>query len=67
MKNTYDTNNNLICAAISRDRFQFIINNIHCNDNNNLNLKDKFSKMRPVFDSLNKKFLKYTPIEEIIA
>lgn len=63
-QNSDDTNNKLICAAMSRDRFQFVLSNIHCNNNNNLNSKDKFAKMRPLFDSLNKKNLEYAPVEE---
>lgn len=63
-QNADDTNNKLVTAAISRDRFQYLMNNIHFNDNNELDKEDKFSKMRPLFDSLNKKFIEYAPIEE---
>ena len=63
-QNTTDTNNKLVCEAISRDRFQYMMNNIHCNDNTKLNKEDKYSKMRPLFDILNKKFFDHAPIEE---
>lgn len=63
-QNSDDTNNKLVCAAISRDRFQYIMTNIHCNDNTQLDRNDKFSKMRPLFKSLNEKFFEYAPIEE---
>lgn len=63
-QNSDDTHNKLVSAAISRDRFQFIMNNIHFNDNGQLHKNDKFSKMRPLFDILNKKFVEYAPIEE---
>ncbi|XP_030759385.1 piggyBac transposable element-derived protein 3-like [Sitophilus oryzae] len=63
-QNSDDTNNKLVAAAISRDRFQFLTNNIHFNDNSQLTQGDKFSKLRPLFDSLNNKFHEYAPIEE---
>lgn len=37
---------------------------LHCCDNTNLNSKDRFAKLRPLFDLLNKKFQEYAPIEE---
>ncbi|XP_065672246.1 piggyBac transposable element-derived protein 3-like [Hydra vulgaris] len=47
-----------ISNALSRDRFLQILSNIHVNDNNadpDTNT-DKLYKMRPLIDSLNKKF-----------
>jgi hypothetical protein len=38
--------------------------NLHCNDNTKLNQNDKYSKMRPLFDMLNKKFFENAPVEE---
>ncbi|KAF2901570.1 hypothetical protein ILUMI_04616 [Ignelater luminosus] len=44
-QNAPDTNNVLVTAAISRDRFTFIMSNIHCTSNNNLDENnDKFAK-----------------------
>lgn len=63
-QNREDTNNKLVCDAISRDRFQYIMSNLHCNDNTKLQKDDKYAKMRPLFDILNKKFVEYAPIEE---
>jgi hypothetical protein len=63
-QNRDDTNNKLVCEAISRDRFQYIMSNLHCNDNTKLNKADKYSKLRPLFDILNKKFFEYAPAEE---
>lgn len=55
-QNLEDTNNKMVCAAMSRDRFHYIMQNIHCNDNGRLDKDDRYSKMRPLFDILNKKF-----------
>ncbi|PSN38181.1 hypothetical protein C0J52_15047 [Blattella germanica] len=33
-ENALDSNNPLVCNAMSRNRFRFIMQNIHCNDNN---------------------------------
>ena len=38
-----DSNNPLVCNAMSRNRFRFIMQNIHCNG---LNKDDRFSKLR---------------------
>lgn len=59
-----DCHNELIHSAISRDRFTYVIQNIHCSDNNALNANDKFSKVRPLFNALNQRFLMFSPIEE---
>lgn len=63
-QNCDDTQNKLISAAISRDRFQFIMSNLHCNDNTTLDKNDKYCKLRPLFNNLNKKFFDFAPIEQ---
>ncbi|XP_050293811.1 piggyBac transposable element-derived protein 3-like [Anthonomus grandis grandis] len=63
-QNCNDTQNKLILAAISRGRFQIIMSNLHCSDNTSLDKKDKYSKLRPLFKSLNKKNFDYAPVEE---
>nr|CAI5834415.1 unnamed protein product [Callosobruchus analis] len=40
------------------------MSNIHCNDNNNLEKNDRFSKIRPLFNALNNKFFNNSPVEE---
>lgn len=52
-----DTHNELIAEAISRDRFEYIMSNLHFADNHNLDKKDKFAKLRPLFRHINAKFL----------
>lgn len=63
-QNASDTKNTLISEAMSRDRFDYIMSNLHCNDNTKLDKTDKFSKMRPLFDILNTKFQEFAPMEE---
>lgn len=48
----------LIKKCMSRNRFQTIKQNLHLSDNNTLDKNDKFSKVRPFLDAINKK--KYT-------
>lgn len=63
-QNSADSNNALISSSISRDRFQYVMSNFHCVDNNNLEKDDRFAKVRPLFQELNKKFLEFAPTEE---
>ncbi|KAK9688455.1 Transposase IS4 [Popillia japonica] len=62
-----DCHNELISSAISRDKFTYIMKNIHCCDNNALNKSDKFDKFaqrRPLFNILSERFMLFTPTEE---
>lgn len=59
-----DSNNTLISSSISRDRFQYLMSNFHCVDNNNLDKNDRFAKVRPIFEVLNRKYLEFAPTEE---
>nr|CAH7746409.1 unnamed protein product [Callosobruchus chinensis] len=49
---------------MSRDKFEYIMTHIHFSDNLNLDESDKSAKLRPIFDHLNKCFLKYASPEE---
>ena len=64
-ENALDSNNPLVCNAMARNRFRFIMQNIHCNDNNGLNKDDRFSKPRPLCDVLNKRFIEFSPCEGV--
>ncbi|XP_031333570.1 piggyBac transposable element-derived protein 3-like [Photinus pyralis] len=59
-----DTHNKLVSSALSRDRFEFILSHLHCCDNNILDKKDKYAKVRPLFNQLNDKFLEFVPHSE---
>lgn len=59
-----DSNNELVSQAIARNKFEFILSNIHCQDNNFLDPSDKFAKVRPLIAHLNKKFMENAYVEE---
>lgn len=59
-----DTHNELIAEAISRDRFEYIMSNLHFADNNNLDQTDKFAKLRPLFRHINAKCLENAPLQK---
>ncbi|KAF2878865.1 hypothetical protein ILUMI_27308 [Ignelater luminosus] len=63
-ENLEDTHSSPVSNAIFRDRFQHIMNNLHCNDNDHLDEDHRFSKVRPLFDSSNEKFLQFTPMTD---
>ena len=48
-----------VCAirrAMTRDRFQYILGNLHVNDNAKLDRRDKIYKVRPLVEALNERF-----------
>lgn len=59
-----DANNQVVCESITRDRFDFIMTNLHVCDNDNLNAEDRFAKIRPLFVLLNQRFLDFAPHEQ---
>ncbi|KAK1171474.1 piggyBac transposable element-derived protein 3-like [Acipenser oxyrinchus oxyrinchus] len=63
-ENENDVINQAVTQGMSINRFEEIMSNIHCADNTNLPQGDKLGKMRPVFDLLNKRFLKFWPVEQ---
>ncbi|MGH0137467.1 UNVERIFIED_CONTAM: hypothetical protein FKN15_024609 [Acipenser sinensis] len=63
-ENENDVTNQAVTQGMSINRFEEIMSNIHCADNTNLPQGDKLGKMRPVFDLLNKRFLKFWPVEQ---
>lgn len=60
-----DANFSIVHNAMARDRFTFIMSNLHFCDNAVLrDSPDKFAKLRPLFDELNKNFAEMAPLEE---
>lgn len=49
----------IVKQAFPRSRFYSIKRYIHLSDNNNLDKNDKFSKIRPVYDVANEKFMQF--------
>ncbi|KAI4462111.1 transposase is4 [Holotrichia oblita] len=56
-----DTHNTLVSNALGRDRFEHILTNLHCCDNDNLEKNDRFAKVRPLFNAINKRCLEIAP------
>ena len=52
-----DCRNSVATNFMTRDRFDEIMCYFHLADNNQLNKEDKFAKLRPRFDNLNRSFL----------
>lgn len=50
---------NIVKECMSRNRFKTIKRNLHLSDNDKLDKNDKFTKLRPFFDALNKKFMQF--------
>lgn len=51
--------NEVIKNTMSRDRFKTVKKNIHLCDNNNIDAADKFAKITPLNNLLNKKFMQF--------
>ena len=54
-----DLRNKAIYDAMRRDRFEVIMKCLHFKDNDTLNKNDKYSKIRPLLDYLQGKFLEH--------
>ncbi|KAB0805176.1 hypothetical protein PPYR_02146 [Photinus pyralis] len=63
-ENCSDAHHNIVYEAISRNRFNFIMQNLHCNDNTHLDLHNKFSKINPLLNHLSQKFIEHAPLQE---
>jgi len=53
----------LVANAMSRNRFDELLRYLHFKNNQNLDKNDKFSKVRPVIDHLNEKFIQAFPMD----
>lgn len=58
-----DSHNELVSSAISRDRFDFIMSNIHVCNNDDLDKTDRFAKVRKLLSMLNERFQTLAPHE----
>jgi len=58
-----DVHNEAVAGALSLNRFEEILRYLHLADNTELDPNDKIAKIRPLFDHLNKQYLKYWPVE----
>ena len=61
-----DLRNNAVYMAMRRNRFDHIMRILHFKDNLQIDLDDKYSKLRPLISSLQKKFmLHFVPSQHI--
>ena len=57
-----DVRNDLIARAMSRNRFDEILANLHCANNVQLSTSDRFAKVCPLMANLNKRHMKHWPV-----
>jgi hypothetical protein len=56
-----DTHHPGVAACMTRNRFEEILRYYHACDNTQLPSNDKFAKVRPLWDMMNERWLKYFP------
>ncbi|KAF2902195.1 hypothetical protein ILUMI_03989 [Ignelater luminosus] len=59
-----NSTHDLAANAMSRNRFRFIMQNLHCSNNANLDIQDKFLKVEPLIDAMNQSFIDLAPQEK---
>ncbi|XP_065650420.1 piggyBac transposable element-derived protein 3-like [Hydra vulgaris] len=62
-----DVHNSMVSAAMSRNKFSSIMSNIHFANNNELDMTDRFAKVRPLIQSINAACLANFQPEQIIS
>ncbi|KAK3717501.1 hypothetical protein RRG08_063118 [Elysia crispata] len=62
-----DVRNEAIVNGMKTDRFDEIMKYFHLTDNSNLDVTDKFSKVRPLFSLMNECFQKYFQQKENLS
>ncbi|XP_068086364.1 piggyBac transposable element-derived protein 3-like [Anabrus simplex] len=62
-----DTYHPGVAGAILRNRFEELLRYLHISDNNTLNPNDKFAKVRPLWDHVNVKWLKFFPKDAYLS
>lgn len=62
-----DVYNAAVANCMSRNRFDHIMKYLHLPDNTNIPVNDKIAKVRPLYDHLNQRFLKYFPMTREVS
>lgn len=62
-----ETENTSVVNAMRRNRFESIKRYLHCANNDNLPKDDKFAKVRPLIQMLNKRFLLFAENREQLS
>lgn len=65
--NKADVHNEAVSNAMPRNKFDDIMKYIHCADNASLDPDDRFSKVTPMYNSLNARFLNFFPNEQNLS
>ena len=60
-ENLPDVHNESVSDAMSRNRFDAIMQNLHLCDNENPDPNDKMWKIRPLYNMINQRCLRYAP------
>jgi len=62
-----DVQNVAVSNAMTRNRFEELMENIHVADNDNLAPNDRMAKVRPLFTALNSKFITHFPRQQDLS
>lgn len=62
-----DVHNDAVTSAMSKNRFKSIIQNLHISDNGTLKPNEKFAKVRPILDHMNKQFKAHFVQEQTVS
>jgi len=62
-----DVQNTAVNNAITRNRFEELMANVHVADNDNLAPNDHMAKVRPLFTALNSKFVTHFPRQQDLS
>ena len=66
-ENEEDVHNPAVAGAMPRNRFDLLMKYLHLADNQHLTQGDKSTKVRPLYDMLNKRFIKYFPLSQEVS
>lgn len=66
-ENESDVHNEAIASTMSRNRFDQMMKFLYLADNTTLTPGDKLTKVRPLFDILNQRFIKYFPMTQDVS
>ena len=66
-ENSEDTSNAVVTSLLSINRFDEIMQNLHLAENGNLDKNDKFAKVRPLLEKLNRQCLSNYQPEQTVS
>lgn len=57
----------ILADSMRLNRFEQIVRNLHLNDNSNIDKEDRLYKLRPIIETLNVNFRKYSGLDEKLS